>query len=110
MLCSPARIQRAEHGGEGASAVCGAPPLLVPAGRAPRAWLVAAMRLLALAAALRESSVTHMFYECAYAGGWKEEWRAIIAANRSTHGRWRLSADAEQNAVVFAAMSIMPYF
>jgi hypothetical protein len=57
-----------------------------------------------LAEALRQSGVTHMFYECTVAGQWKEEFRAIIRANRAKHGLWRLGPDAEQNRVILSAV------
>ena len=56
----------------------------------------------ALATALRASQVTHMFYECAFAGEWKGTFKGIIAANRSKHTRWQLSDDETQNAVIYA--------
>lgn len=57
-----------------------------------------------LAHTLRESGITHMFYECTVAGQWKDTYRSIIRANRSKHGMWRLGPDAEQNKVVLAAV------
>lgn len=57
-----------------------------------------------LAESLRHSQVTHMFYECAYAGEWKTEFKQILTENRRKHDRWKLSDDATQNAVIFAAV------
>ena len=57
-----------------------------------------------LAEALRQSGVTHMFYECTVAGQWKEEFRSIIRANRAKHALWRLGPDVEQNRVVLSAV------
>jgi hypothetical protein len=46
-------------------------------------------QLKRLKAALRNSTVTHMFYECAYCGPEdKVELRSIVNANRQKHKRW----------------------
>lgn len=57
-----------------------------------------------LAATLRDSWITHMFYECTVAGQWKDVFRSIIRVNRAKHGFYRLGPDAEQNRVVHAAV------
>lgn len=57
-----------------------------------------------LAECLRKSGVTHMFYECTVAGGWKETYRGIIRDNRLKHARWRLGPVCSQNQLVLAAV------
>ena len=57
-----------------------------------------------LAEVLRQSGVTHMFYECTVAGQWKDVFRETIRKNRAKHGLWRLGPDAEQNRVVLSAV------
>ena len=57
-----------------------------------------------LAECLRKSGVTHMFYECTVAGGWKETYRGIIRDNRQKHARWRLGPVCSQNQLVLAAV------
>lgn len=57
-------------------------------------------QMSALFATIKESNVTHMFYECTVAGEWKEEFKDAIRANRAKHGRWRLSRDHVQNHVI----------
>lgn len=55
-------------------------------------------KLEQLEQALKESSVTHLFYEDV--GEWKESFRNIIRDNRKKHQRWVFSADRAQNAVI----------
>jgi hypothetical protein len=54
----------------------------------------------ALERSLSASSVSHLFYECAVAGEWKDDLKRAIRANRDKHAGWRLSRDHEQNHVI----------
>ena len=56
-----------------------------------------AVQLEALEDALRDSFVTHMFYECTAAGLYKDSFRSIIRDNRTRHQMWKLSADPAAN-------------